>query len=79
MRSVLHYLNRWGQKPLRKLSAEEAIVISLRLLDTASVSDTATSGYDSKQNIYPLVRTIDRSGIREVTDSELAKLYRSKV
>ncbi len=79
VRSVLHYLNRWGEKPLHKLSAEEAIVISLRLLDTASVSDTATSGYDSKQNIFPLVRTVGRDGIREVPEAELAKLYRSRV
>jgi proteasome beta subunit len=79
VRSVLHYQNRWGEKPLAKLKEAEATLTALRLLDTAAISDTATSGYDSKQNIFPIVRTITKDGVREVPEAELAKMYKSDV
>lgn len=79
VRSVLHYLNNWGGKPLAKYNESEIIVAALRLLDTAAESDTATSGYNPKSNIFPLVRVVTKDGIREISESELAKLYRSEV
>lgn len=48
VRSVLFYLNSWGDKPLAKYNESEIIVTALRLLDTAAESDTATSGYNRK-------------------------------
>ncbi len=79
VRSVLHYLNTWGEKPLAKYSQSEIVVAALRLLDTAAESDTATSGYNRKSNIYPLVRVIDRDGVHEIAETELAKAYRTEV
>ena len=79
VRSVLHYLNNWGDKPLAKYNESEVIVTALRLLDTAADSDTATSGYNPKSNIFPLVRVITKEGIREIPESELAKAYRTEV
>jgi proteasome beta subunit len=77
VRSVLHYLNAWGDKPLAKYSESEAVVMALRLLDTAAGTDTATSGYDRKANIFPQVRAITKDGIREVSESEMARAYRA--
>lgn len=79
VRSVLHYLNSWGPKPLAKLSEEEVTVIALRALDTAASSDTATSGYNAKTNVFPNVRAITKDGIHEIAEADLAKLYRSEV
>jgi proteasome beta subunit len=79
VRSVLHYLNTWGEKPLAKYHEQEIIVAALRLLDTAADSDTATSGYNPKSNIFPLVRTITADGVREIGENDLAKAYRSEV
>ena len=79
VRSVLHYLNNWGGKPLAKYSADEVIVTALRLLDTAADSDTATSGYNPKSNIFPIVRVITKDGVREIEESDLAKAYRAEV
>jgi proteasome beta subunit len=79
VRSVLYYLNNWHDKPLAKYSEPEAVVTALRLLDTAAESDTATSGYNRKSNIFPLVRAITRDGVREIAESELAKVYRTEV
>jgi proteasome beta subunit len=79
VRSVLHYLNTWGDKPLAKYTESEIVVTALRLLDTAADSDTATSGYNPKSDIFPLVRVITGDGIREIPESELSRVYRSEV
>ena len=79
VRSVLHYLNNWGGKPLAKYGADEVIVAALRLLDTAADSDTATSGYNPKSNIFPIVRVITKDGVREIEESDLSKAYRAEV
>jgi proteasome beta subunit len=79
VRSVLHYLNSWGGKPLAKYSEQEMIVTALRALDTAADSDTATSGYNPKTNIFPNVRVITRVGIHEISETDLAKAYRAEV
>jgi proteasome beta subunit len=78
VRSVLHYLNTWGEKPLAKYNESEAVVTALRLLNTAADTDTATSGYNPKSNIVPIVRTITRDGIHEIGETELARVYRSE-
>ena len=79
VRSVLHYLNTWGGKPLARYNESEVVVAALRLLDTAADSDTATSGYNPKSNIFPVVRVITQDGVREISESELAKAYRTEV
>jgi len=79
VRSVLHYVNTWGDKPLAKLTAAETIIIALRVLDTAAASDTATSGYNSNADIFPIVRTITKTGIEEVPAEALAKIYKTEV
>jgi proteasome beta subunit len=79
VRSVLHYLNTWGEKPLAKYTEPEMMVAALRLLDTAAESDSATSGFNRKSNVYPLVRVITKDGLREVAESDLAKAYRTEV
>mgnify|MGYP003694301877 CR=1 FL=1 len=42
VRGILYYENTWGKKPLQKISEDEAVVVALRALDTASEADTAT-------------------------------------
>jgi proteasome beta subunit len=79
VRSVLHYANRWGGKPLAKFNESEIIIAALRVLDTAADSDTATSGYNPKSDIFPIVRLITKDGIREITEAELSRVYKSDV
>jgi proteasome beta subunit len=79
VRSVLHYLNTWGGKPLAKFNESEIVIAALRVLDTAADSDTATSGYNPKTDIFPIVRVITKEGIREIPESELSRVYKSEV
>src|ERR1700719_4146458 len=36
VRGILYYENTWGKRPLQKISQDEAVVVALRALDTAS-------------------------------------------
>ena len=53
VRGILYYENQWGEKPLQKLSEEEAITLALRALDTAAEADTSTGGVDRGGKIFP--------------------------
>ena len=79
MRSVLHYENTWGKKPLRKLKEPEAVVLALRALDTAAESDTATGGVDRRGRVYPIVKLIRRDGISTLPEKQLARIFKSTV
>ena len=79
VRSVLHYENTWGKKPLRKLKEPEAVVLALRALDTAAESDTATGGVDRRGRVYPIVKLIRRDGISTLPEKQLARIFKSTV
>ena len=79
VRSVLHYENTWGAKPLAKRKEEDAVLLALRALDTAAESDTATGGVDRRGRVYPIVKIISRSGITTLPEKQLAKLFKKYV
>src|SRR5882762_5134532 len=56
VRGVLFYENRWGKKPLHKLSEQDAVTVALRALDTAAEADTATGGVDRNARIFPIIK-----------------------
>ena len=75
VRGVLYYENTWGGKPLSEYSLEEALRLTLRALDTAAESDTATGGVDRNGRIFPIVKIITKDGIQTVTDDTLRALF----
>ena len=79
VRSILYYENTFGQKPLRKRTEQQAILVALRALDTAAESDTATGGVDRRGRVYPIVKLISRKGITTLPEKQLARLFREKV
>jgi proteasome beta subunit len=79
VRSVLHYENTWGTKPLIKRRESEAIILALRALDTAAETDTATGGVDRRGLVYPIIKIISKTGIRTLADKELARVFKSTV
>jgi proteasome beta subunit len=79
IRGILHYENRWGKKPLAKLSEEEAIVLTIRLLETASEFDAATGGVNREAHLYPLIKLVTQEGVRDVPQKSLESLYAKKV
>src|SRR3982750_805204 len=64
VRGILYYENTWGKKPLQQINEDEAVVVALRALDTASEADTATGGIDRHGKIFPIMKTVSAEGIR---------------
>jgi len=79
VRSVLHYENTWGTKPLVKRRESEAIVLALRALDTAAETDTATGGVDRRGRVYPIIKIISKAGIRTLAEKDLARVFQREV
>lgn len=79
IRGILHYLNTWGEQPLRALPGEEATVLALRLLTSAAEFDSATGGVNQQANLYPVVKLLTRDGVQAVPETQLRTLFVSKV
>lgn len=79
IRGILHYQNQWGQQALSSYSEEEAIVLSIRLLETAASFDVATGGVNHDAKIYPRIRLVTEAGVQDISEERLAELYTLKV
>ena len=75
IRGVLRYLDRWGDTRLENMDQKQATITILRLLDTASEYDAATSGYNAKAEIFPTVKTITQQGVETLSDDFLKDCY----
>ena len=79
VQGILRFLDRWGDKNLRSLTREEALLLSLRLLETASYFDSATGGVGGQDPVYPVVRILTPQALETVSDEQISALYRSEV
>ena len=79
IRGVLYHLNRWGGTRLVDMDEQLATVTVLRLFDTASAYDAATSGFNPKSKIFPTVKMITREGIQELPTERLSDIYTQSV
>lgn len=79
VQGILRYLDRWSPRPLREMSREEAIVLSLRLLETASYFDSATGGVDSQDPIWPVIKLLTPGTLETVDERTMAEIYRNEV
>lgn len=79
VRSLLHYENQFGKRPLRKLNQQQAIILALRALDTAAETDTATGGVDRREKVFPIVKVISEEGITTPHEQQIRGLYKAHV
>ena len=79
VRGILYYENKWGKKPLSKLSEDDAVLVALRALDTAAESDTATGGVDRQGKIFPVIKIVGSAGITTLADKQIAALFKRGV
>jgi proteasome beta subunit len=79
VRGILYYENNWGKKPLQKINEDEAVVVALRALDTASEADTATGGIDRHAKIFPIMKTVSARGISTLPEEKIAALFHKRV
>src|SRR5437588_507519 len=79
VRGILYYENTWGKKPLQKISEDEAVVVALRALDTASEADTATGGIDRHAKMFPMMKIGAADGIRTLPEEKIAEASQKRV
>ncbi|MFQ5597517.1 MAG: proteasome subunit alpha [Nitrospiria bacterium] len=79
IRGVLHFNNRWSDRAIADTSEAEAVVLALRLLETAAEYDIATGGVKQAANIFPIIKTINPEGVREIPIERLKSCYLEKV
>ena len=64
---------------LDRYIADDAVVVALRALDTASEADTATGGIDRHAKIFPIMKMVSASGISTLPEEKIAELFRKRV
>ncbi|PIE31680.1 MAG: proteasome subunit beta [Ilumatobacter coccineus] len=64
-----------GYRP--SMSRDEAINLVARSLWEAADADSATGGPDMVRGIYPIIATVTEHGWTQVSDADLAELYRA--
>lgn len=79
IRGILHYQNRWGAGSLAEISEEKAIILAIRLLETAAEFDVATGGVNRENRLYPLIKLVTVTGVREIPREKLESLYTREV
>ncbi len=81
VQGILRYLDCWGLpgRGLAGMSESEALVLAMRLLETASFFDSATGGVQAGETIYPVVKILGPEGVRTVAESDLEACYRTEV
>jgi proteasome beta subunit len=61
------------------LSEDEAVTVSLRALDTAAESDTATGGVNREGKIFPVIKIVSADGITTMADEKIGALFKRNV
>jgi proteasome beta subunit len=79
IKSVLHYLEHWGQPTPAQLPLAEATVLANRLLMTAAEFDTATGGVHPELQEFATVKLLSPEGVRTVSFTEQAKYWEEAV
>ncbi|MBN4054426.1 proteasome subunit alpha [Nitrospira defluvii] len=79
IRGALHFNNKWSDNTLTDCEEEDAVILALRLLETAAEFDVATGGVKEAANIFPIVKTITKNGVQQIPLDRLNTLYRAKV
>jgi proteasome beta subunit len=76
IRSVLHFLDKWGQPRPAEMPLGPACALANRLLMTASEFDTATGGVHPEREVFATIKVLSRDGIRSVTSADQAQSWR---
>jgi proteasome beta subunit len=76
IKSVLHYLEKWGKPRPAEMSLREATTLAIRLLMTAAEFDTATGGVHPDRHLFATIKLLSHDGIRTVELEEQEKCWK---
>jgi proteasome beta subunit len=76
IKSVLHYLETWGQPRPADMKLQQAVILANRLLMTAAEFDAATGGVHAEQQEFATIKLLSRQGIRSISAQEQAAFWK---
>jgi proteasome beta subunit len=76
IKSVLHFLEQWGNPKPANMPLEQAVSLANKLLMTAAEYDTATGGVDPTRGDFATVKLLSAEGVRSIATEEQAGYWR---
>ena len=75
IKSVLHFLEKWGKPRPAEMPLEAAATLANRLLMTAAEFDTATGGVHPDRQLFATIKLLSRDGIRTLSIGEQERCW----
>lgn len=76
IKSVLSFLERWGQPRPVEMPLGQATALANRLLMTAAEFDTATGGVHPENKQFATIKLVAQPGIRSISDAEQEQFWK---
>lgn len=76
IKSVLHFLEKWGNPRPADMALPAAVALANKLLMTAAEYDTATGGVDPERGDFATVKLLEAKGVRAIPVAEQADYWR---
>jgi proteasome beta subunit len=76
IKSVLHFLDRWGKPRPCEMPLASACALANRLLMTASEFDAATGGVHPDRAEFATLKVLSKEGVRSITSAEQAQFWK---
>ena len=75
IKSVLHFLEKWGNPRPADMSLDQATTLANRLLMTAAEFDSATGGVHPDRQVFATLKLLSHDGIRTISIGEQARCW----
>ena len=79
IKSVLHFLEKWGKPHPRDMPLAQAATLANRLLMTAAEFDTATGGVHPDRQLFATIKLLSRDGIRTISLGEQDRWWQEAI
>lgn len=76
IKSVLHYVEKWGDPQPKDMSVQQATILAIRLLMTAAEFDSATGGVNPENDLFATIKLLTRDGIRTIDFKEQERCWK---
>ena len=76
IKSVLFFLEKWGQPKPAQMQLAQAATLANRLLMTAAEFDTATGGVHPDRHQFATIKLLTREGVRNISDDEQDRFWK---
>jgi proteasome beta subunit len=79
IKSVLHYLQQWGDPKPAAMLLGPAVALANQLLMTAAEYDTATGGVDPDRGDFATIKLLSSEGVRPLPAEEQSAYWREMI